>query len=246
MIMEPTQKIRKKMLKDGSVLKYMYTVAGAGKGLVAAGLMLLFAGVMLAVMMMSSFEASQAVMMGGVAVVPGLLFIVIGAFLQKRRNDGWLKAYAKKTHLSEADLLRADEELKGPDVLFFAATSAKDTNSLKRMGFITPHYIKFPGVYPYITRLEDLVACFYTKKYLCKDGGYDKAFVAYSRDKNMEFLTSDIKEAAAQEIVEMIAKRHPAVVTHHHFLYQGKEYDAAREMDKVIELYNIVTGAVKS
>lgn len=32
-----------------------------------------------------------------------------------------------------------------------------------------------------------------------------KLLSAYSRDKNMEFLASDIKEAAAQEIVEMIA-----------------------------------------
>lgn len=242
MILEPSEKIRKKMAKDGSVLKYMYSVAGLGKGLVAGGLMLVFAGVLLAIMLLSTFEAPQAIRIGGVGVVPGLLLLIGGAYLQKRHDDGWLKAYARNTHLPEQDILRADAELKEPGVLFFASARGKDTNSLKKMGFITPHYVKFPGVHPSMARLEDLVACFYTKKFLCKDGGYDKAFVAYSRDKNMSFLTSDIKEKDAQEIVEMIASRNPAVITHHHFLYEGKEYDAAQGMDEVIALYNTVTG----
>lgn len=243
MIFEPNDKIKKKMTKDGSILKYMYSAAGIGKGLVAGGGMLVFVGVILAAMMMPNFETSAAVMAGGAGIVPGLLLAVLGAFLQKRRDDGWLKAYVKNTHLPEQDILRMDEELKEPGVLFFAATSGKDANSLKKMGFVTSHYVKFPGVNPVMTRLEDLVACFYTKKYLCKDGGYDKAFVAYSRDKNMAFLDSDFKENSAQGVVEMLAQRNPAMVTHHHFLYQGKEYDAARGMDEVIALYNTVTGA---
>lgn len=234
------------MVKDGSVLKYMHSVSGAGKGLAAGGLMLALIGALLAVMLFPVLEAPQALMTGGMGVVPGLLLIIGGAFLQKRRDDGWLNAYVKKTHLSEQDILRIDAELKEPGVLLFAATSGKDANSLKKMGFITPHYVKFPGVHPLMARLEDLVACFYTKKFLCKDGGYDKAFVAYSRDGNMAFLNSDFKEKDAQEVIEAIASRNPAVITHHHFLYEGKEYDAAQGMDEVIALYNTVTGAGKS
>ena len=243
MVFEPNERIRKKMRKDGSVLKFMYSVAGVGKGLAAGGLMLVFIGVVLAAMLMPVFETPQAVMVGGVGVIPGLLLAVGGAFLQKRRDDGWLKAYARKSKLPESDILQADEELKGQKILLFSAITSKNTNNLKKMGFITPHYIKFPGIHPSLAHLQDLTACFYTKKYLCKDGGYDKAFVAYSRDKKLQFLTSDIKEAAAQEIVDVIASRNPAVITSHHFQYQGKEYDAVRDMDAVIALYNTVTGA---
>lgn len=246
MVLELTGKYKKKMQKDGSVLKYMYSVSGLGKGLVAGGLLLAFCGVLLAVMLLPSFDMTSVIRIGGVGVVPGLLFAVLGAFLQKRRNDKWLKAYVKFTHLPEEDIIRADEELKGEGVLLFSDSSSKNSNALQKMGFITPHYVRFPGVKPHMTRLEDLVACFYTKKFLCGDGGYDKAFVAYSRDKKMEYGMTDMKERAAQEIVELIAARHPAVITSHHFQYQGRQYDAVRGQDEVIALYNMVTGAGES
>ena len=65
---------------------------------------------------------------------------------------------------------------------------AKDTNSLKQMGFITANYVKFPAVSPCVFRLEDIVACFYTKKYLCQDGGYDCALIAYVTDDELGFM----------------------------------------------------------
>lgn len=246
MVFEPSEKIQKKMRKDGSVLKYMYCLGGMGRGLVAGGGMLVFAGVMVAFMMSMSFEIPQVLVAGGMGVVPGLLLVIGGMILQKRRDDGWVKAYVKKTHFSEQELAKVDDELKGPGTLLFSFTSGKDSNSLKKMGFITPNYIRFPGMNEPIARLQDLVACFYTKKYLCKDGGYDKAFVAYSRDKNLAYLSSDGSEKTSLEIVEAIASRNPAVITDHHFLYQGKEYDAAQGMDDVIALHNQITGAGES
>lgn len=246
MVFEPNEKIRKKMVKDGSVLKFMYCLGGMGRGLVAGGAMLAFAGAAVGLMMLPSFEASAALMAGAFGVVPGVLLIVGGAALQKRRDEGWLKAYVKTSHLPEQEILRADEELKGQGTLLFAFSSGKDTNSLKKMGFVTPHYIRFPGMNAPVARLEDLVACFYTKKFLCKDGGYDKAFVAYTRDKNMAYLGSDMSEKAALEVIAAVSSRNPAVITDHHFMYQGKQYDAAQEMDEVIALYNSVTGAGES
>lgn len=37
MVFEPDERLKQKMAKDGSVLQYMYSVAGAGKGLAAMG-----------------------------------------------------------------------------------------------------------------------------------------------------------------------------------------------------------------
>ena len=92
----------------------------------------------------------------------------------------------------------------------------KDTNSLKQMGFLTDNYIKFPSLGPCVFRLEDLVACFYTKKYLCQDGGYDSALIAYITD--------------------------PRVISDHFFSYEGKEYDAVKNPEEVIQLHKQVYG----
>lgn len=37
MIFEPDDKLKQKMTKNGSVLQYMYSVSGAGKGIMAMG-----------------------------------------------------------------------------------------------------------------------------------------------------------------------------------------------------------------
>ena len=48
MIFEPDERLKKKMAKNGSVLQFMYSVAGAGKGLITAGVMLIGIGALLA------------------------------------------------------------------------------------------------------------------------------------------------------------------------------------------------------
>ena len=41
MVFEPESSLKRKMAKNGSVLQYMHSVAGAGKGLIAMGIMLI-------------------------------------------------------------------------------------------------------------------------------------------------------------------------------------------------------------
>lgn len=248
MVFEPDEKMKKKMSKDGSVLKFMYSVAGLGKGLTAAGGMLAGIGVLLGVVFQMTLEMEmiQILMFAGAFVIPGILLVLGGVKLQKVREDKWLKKYEKNTGLPEAEILKADQEFREPGTILFSFEKQKDTNSLKKMGFITKHYIKMPGIGTSMARIEDMVACFYTNKFRCQDGGYDKAFMAYSNDKKMTFLNTSIKEKDAVEIVQVIVKRNPSIIHDHHFMYENKEYDAARDMDEVIALHNQVTGAGKS
>lgn len=48
MVLVPDDKLKRKMSKNGSVLQFMYSAAGAGKGLAALGGMLIGIGIMLA------------------------------------------------------------------------------------------------------------------------------------------------------------------------------------------------------
>ena len=63
MVFEPESSMKRKMAKNGSVLQYMHSVAGAGKGLIAMGIMLIGIGAMLTAalfnMKASSKKASQ-------------------------------------------------------------------------------------------------------------------------------------------------------------------------------------------
>lgn len=236
MVFVPDEKMKKKMLKDGSVLKYMHSVAGAGLGLVAAGIMLVAIGVLLAVALMNVLEPDKVVIIGLGVAAPGVLLFVGGIFLQKRRMNRWMKTYVKKTGLTEEDIRLADEEFKQPGTVLLALEKGKDNNSRKKMGFITAHYVKFPGVAPYLFRLQDLVACFYTKKFLCQDGGYDFVLVAYGTDETKAYLATNYNEKACLEIVEAVEAHNPLVITAHHFAYEGKEYDGVRGMKDVIRL----------
>lgn len=234
MVFVPDEKLKRKMAKDGSVLKYMHSVAGAGLGLITAGIMLAAVGILLAVALMNVLELNKVLLIGLSLGVPGILLVAGGIFLQKRRMDRWMKTYVKKTGLTEEDIRLADEEFQQPGTVLLALEKGKDNNSRKKMGFITAHYIKFPGVAPYLFRLQDLAACFYTKKFLCQDGGYDYALVAYGMDETKAYLAINYNEKACLEIVEAVEAHNPLVITAHHFAYEGKEYDAVRGMKDVI------------
>lgn len=240
MVFEPNAKLKSKMSMDGNVLKYMYSVAGGGLGLIAGGAVLLFFGVLLAAALYPVLGLKTALKIGVVIVVSSLLLMILGRLLQKHRMDRWSKEYSKSSGFSEEELQVINQEFQQPGTLLLSFSKGKDSNSLKKMGFITAHYVKFPGVSPWIFRLNELVACFYTKQFLCQDGGQMDAFIAYGTDEKRMYMLYDLNEKAAREVVDAVASRNPMVITDHHFMYEGKEYDAVRGMKDVICLYQQV------
>lgn len=237
MVFTPDDKLKQKMSKNGSVLQFMYSVAGAGKGLIAMGVMLIVIAAMLAAALFQMMGTEAVVKMAAAILVPSILLIVLGVFLQKKREGGWLAAYKEATGFTEQELHQIDQEFKQPGTVLFSLDKGKDTNSLKKMGFITKNYLKFPGLKPCIFRLDDMVACFYTKKYLCQDGGYDRALIAYATDRDWGFYYNSPPEKASLEIVKVIREHNPRIITDHHFSYEGKEYDAVRGLEDVIALH---------
>ncbi len=242
MVFEPKDSLKKKMAKNGSVLQYMHSVAGAGKGLITMGAMLIAIGLMLAAALSGMMGAERAIMMAVVVAVPSVLLIVLGIFMQKKREREWISSYMKNTDMKEQDLRQIDQEFKQPGVVLLSLDNGKDANSLKKMGFITANYVKLPGVKPSIFRLEDIVACLYTKKMLCADGGYDSALIAYPLHGDWVYCWTSPPEKASIEIAKAIGQRNPRIITDHHFAYEGKEYDAVGGMDEVKELHKRVYG----
>ena len=237
MVFEPESSLKRKMAKNGSVLQYMHSVAGAGKGLIAMGIMLIGIGAMLTAALFNMMGAERAMVMALVIMAPSVLLIVLGIFMQKKREREWVSSYMKKTDMKEQDLRQIDQEFKQPGIVLLSLDNGKDANSLKKMGFITSHYLKFPGPNQALFPLQNMVACFYTKKYLCQDGGYDRALVAYTDDGDLGVLYKDPPEKACLEMIDAIAAHNPLIITDHHFSYEGREYDAVRQPEEVISLH---------
>lgn len=242
MVLVPDDKLKQKMSKNGSVLQFMYSAAGAGKGLIAMGAMLIGISIMLAAALANTIGTVSAIRMAVIIIVPSILLIVLGVYMQKKKESGWIKAYMEQSKMGEQEVYQIDQEFRQSDTVLFSLDKGKDTNSLKRIGFITRNYIKFPGLSSCVFRLDDMVACFYTKKYLCQDGGYDRALVAYPLNGEYGFLQDSPPEKASLEIVKLIGERNPKIITEHHFAYEGKEYDAVRGLDEVIALHKRVYG----
>lgn len=241
MVFIPDEKLKQKMSKNGSVLQYMYSVSGAGKGIITMGVMLIVIGAMLSAVLVQTMGAEGAVKMAAAVIIPSVLLIVLGIVMQKKKESGWRKAYTQAgPGLNEQELYQIDQEFQREGTVLFSLDNGKDANSLKKMGFITANYLKFPGTNPCVFRLDDMVACFYTRKKLCNDGGYDRALIAYAVDGEWGFYVNSPPEKASIEIVKAIGEHNPKIITEHHFAYEGKEYDAIKGADAVIALHKQV------
>ena len=72
MIFEPDDRLKQKMAKNGSVLQYMYSVSGAGKGVMALGIMLAVIGAALAAVLTNTMGTQGAVTFGAAMIIPGI------------------------------------------------------------------------------------------------------------------------------------------------------------------------------
>ena len=76
MVFIPDNKLKQKMSKNGSVLQYMYSVSGAGKGLIAMGVMLIVIAAMLSAALFQTTGAAGVMKMAAAIIIPSVLLIV--------------------------------------------------------------------------------------------------------------------------------------------------------------------------
>lgn len=158
MRMEMTKGMRKSIAKHGSVLKAFRSQGGGGAGLIAGGIVLLVFGIPLGLLCMLGL-GGRGFLVGAVFVVPGLLMILWGMALRKKRLANYLEFYKKDTGYSEAELQEADRELMSPDAV---KIGGKMDNSGGKEGIIfmiTEHY--FLSIWPvygaHLRKLDDIM-----------------------------------------------------------------------------------------
>ena len=237
-----TKDVQKLVNKHGGVLKAYRSQGGGGAGLAAGGWVLLIFGVFLGLICVLAL-GSRGLLIGAFMAVPGLLMVLGGRGMHKKRIRTYLDYYQKETGYSAEELQQADRELMSPDAVCVVGRTNRAKAELLFM--ITEHY--FLSIWPvkgcYLVKLDDIVAVFHsaqipgiggyreglwvisradTKKAGVKNpftkkeyGGFENSLMGEQRDAQTICL----------EAVEEIAKRASHVITYQNIVVNGIQYN---------------------
>ena len=231
-------KMKAKMTKDGSVLKYMCGFSAAGEGCLGGGAVLLFAGILLGFFMSAAdFGVPQSLVAGGIFAVPGLILVLLGLFLRTQGLKNYARRCQKKCGLTPEEMQIIDAEFTEPSTILFFNTSTSKSRAIRTGGFITTHYLKLPVHTLYIRKLKDIVAAFYSDKVPCLDGGYTSGLVVLSSRDKEPYILSGVPQKMCEEMAAAIIKWNPSVIGVNHFLYEDKEYNVLKKYDEVLALH---------
>ena len=244
MRMEMTRSMQKSIAKHGSVLKAFRSQGGGGAGLMAGGIVLVVVGIPLGLLCLLAL-GSRGILVGAFFAVPGLLLILWGMSLRKKRLANYLEFYKKDTGYSEAELQEADRELMSPDAV---KIGGKMDNSGGKEGIIfmvTEHY--FLTIWPvygaHLRKLDDIVAAFYSAQ-IPGIGGYRQNLFVISRqeiakkgEKN-PFTKKEYQgfecgmmseqrhcQQTCAEVLEEMIKRAPHIITSQNIAVNGVPYN---------------------
>ncbi len=154
-----TEKMREKARRRGSVLKLSRIRTGGAKGAIAAGITFLVFGLFsgLPFLIQGLFGGLLLFAMMG---IPGLIFLIIGGILQRKRAKDYLGFYVNETGYSREELLQAEDELLAPQT---AAVGNAGKNGISC--YITEHFlVSVTKEACYVRKLSDLIAVFYSEE----------------------------------------------------------------------------------
>lgn len=217
---------------EGSILKAIRTGKGAGVGLIAGGICLLVFALLIAIPSIIMGEIIVAV----ISLLPGLLMIVFGIRLKHRRESDWLSYYKKETGFTEMELRQLDRELASSSVRLVICRQPNTTTDSFIACFITENYMVMNGVYPYIRRLEDIIAVAFSDS-------TDIWSMAILTKQDKETLTvglftsTDRKATLCREIMQELYRRNPNILCGQEIVCEGQYYILERDGAILLRLY---------
>ncbi len=207
----------------GSILRAIRTDKGGGKGLIAGGLVLLAAALLLS-------------MFGGLIIfgIPALLLLAIGIPLKRKRDASWISYYQEQTGYSEGELLQIDRELASPSVMLVIAPGAATNNPIAC--FFTEHYMVMNGVSPYVRRLEDFIAVAFSDS---TDIWSMSSLTKQDKETQSIGLFTDTAKKAAlcNAIMQELHRRDPNILCGQAIACEGKRYILERDGAEILRLY---------
>lgn len=237
------EKLKHKMMKDGSHLKQTRTCGGLGAAVTASGICFVVTGVLFMAMMVMAEMLSGGLVGGGIFIALGAIFIVPGYYLSKKHFNSYMAYYQKKSGYTEEVLKEFDAEFQNGEVILISNRRNLNKGAINRAGIFTTHWFKLPFMIPVrysgLYHAEDIAAIWYQDTFVRVEGMECwKALAVLDCHGKLVFLDYDVNTTS--EIVEQLVKRNPKVITSRRFSYQGIDYDVISQPTEVAALYQSI------
>ncbi|MCM1182090.1 MAG: hypothetical protein NC337_01805 [Roseburia sp.] len=223
------------MMKKGnkSILQSLRSSVGAGKGMIAGGIILLvFTLPGMVIGLLADFGAVTSILLP----VPGILLVVFGIRMKRKRTDSWISYYQEQTGYSEGELLRVDEELASPSVTLVVCRTPNAGVDNHIACFFTENYMVMNGMDPYVWRLEDVIAVAFS------DSTDIWCMVVLTKtDPEVKrvglFTDTSRKKALCGELMQELCRRNPKVLCGQEIVCDGRVYILERDGAEIRRLY---------
>ncbi|MCM1057815.1 MAG: hypothetical protein NC517_09425 [Firmicutes bacterium] len=234
MITSTENKIYKQMMKKGkgSILKAIRSGVGAGKGMIAGGIILLVFTLPISVIGLMA-DAGDAISI--LLSVPGVLLIIFGILMKRKRSASWISYYQEHTNFSEGELQQIDRELASSSTTLVLCRTPNAAVDNHIACFFTENYMVMNGMEPYVRRLEDVIAVAFS------DSTDIWCMTILSKsDKKAEsiglFTETQRKKALYNELMQELCRRNPNVLRGQEIVCDGKMYILERDGAEILRL----------
>lgn len=238
MIASTEHKLYKKKMKkgEGSILKAIRIDKGGGRGLIGGALMPIMLALMLGVPLMINVGILQGLVIMAFFGVPGLLMLVFGFRMKRRRETSWMDYYQEETGYSQGALQQADRELASASVSVVICKAPGSLTDNYIAGFFTDHYVLINGVYPYLRRLDDMIAVAFSDS---TNIWSMASLTTLDEDTMMVGLFTDThrKPTLCRELMQEICRRNPRILCGQAIACDGRNYILERDGAQLLRLY---------
>lgn len=238
MIASTEHKLYQKMMKKGkgSILKAIRIDKGGGMGLIAGGIFLLVVALIFGLPLMIGVNILAGLGSAAVFGVPALLLFAIGIPMKHKREATWMAYYQEKTGYTEGELQEIDRELAmASTALVICRTPGAATDNYIA-GFFTEHYVLINGVYPYLRRLDDVIAVAFSNSTdiwsLASLTKLDQETMAVGL-----FTDTQRKETLCRELMQEMYRHNPRILCGQVIVCDGRNYILERDGAQLLRLY---------
>lgn len=222
-----------KKVGNGSILKSIRIDKGGGKGLIAGAIVLLIFTLPVTVL---GIIVDATAIFSYIVSAPGILLLVLGIILKRKRDSGWMSYYQETTGFSEGNLQQIDRELADPSVTLVICRTPNAAIDNYIACFLTQHYMVMNGIDPYVRRLEDIIAVAFSDS---TDFWTMKCLTTQDKEAmSLDLFTDTHKKAAlCTEIMLELRKRNPKIVCGQEIVCEGRKYILERDSAELLRLY---------
>lgn len=235
MITSMTKAWEKELLWSEEELNKKSKMKNEGAGLLILGIGILAMGIVNHLLLHIIYESDvlwMAVSAG--CVILGIVLTGFGVKLITKTGASVAEMTAKDSGYSVGEIREFYTECRQPDSLLLSLTmQPTKEKDFDKVGFLTKNWLRLPDrLFHGVMRIVDVAVIWYEESAL---PGYDPGIFVVKSDGNMLYVKCVVD--VGKEIVEVLTGRNPRSIATRRFKFEGKEYDAFQDPQKVAELY---------